>query len=71
MKKKHGLNAIPSREQFHREYAGEIRLSDFNTSYPNNYHKQEYTMLERINRKKFQERGKDNGKTKEDTALCI
>lgn len=26
---------IPSREQFHREYAGEITLADFDTDHPN------------------------------------
>lgn len=28
---------IPTREEFHRQWAGELSLADFNTSYPNPY----------------------------------
>lgn len=41
-----------SRESLHREFAGEIRLSDFNTTYPNPRRRYTYTRLEMENRKK-------------------
>lgn len=28
---------IPTREEFHKEYAGEITLADFSTEHPNPY----------------------------------
>lgn len=34
--KKNGLN-IPSRKEFHKEFAGTISEADFNTCYPNPY----------------------------------
>ncbi len=61
----------PSREQFHREYAGEVRLTDFNTTYPNNWHKQEYTMLEKIHRKQLQERGEPDAAPSKNTKICL
>lgn len=39
------------RQHFHREFAGEIRLSDFNTTYPNRQRNYTYTRIELANRK--------------------
>lgn len=50
MKKHRTPGMIPTRETFHREYAGEIRLSDFNTTYPSKRKKYPYTSLEAENR---------------------
>ncbi len=40
------------REYLHREFAGEIRLADFNTTYPNSHRRYAYTRLEMESRKK-------------------
>ena len=55
---------VTSRELLHRVYAGEIRLSDFNTTYPNKGRKPEYTKQERELRKQMQKEENHYGKTK-------
>ena len=54
MKKGKLHNIHLTREFLHREYAGEIRLSDFNTTYPNSHRRQAYTRLEREARKNIE-----------------
>ncbi len=39
--------SLPSREEFHREFAGIITSADFNTYYPNSNRNIAYTGLER------------------------
>jgi|GEM_PF-5504357 len=41
---------IPTREEFHKEFAGEIRIEDFCTDKPNRY-KIPYTSVECTNKK--------------------
>lgn len=42
---------IPSREDFHREYAGKICISDFNTCYPGPYNLSECIQAFKFNNK--------------------
>lgn len=37
---------IPTRKDFHKEYAGEISPADFNTNYPNPHRHFEFTQTE-------------------------
>lgn len=47
---------IPTRNEFHKEYAGEISAADFNTNYPNPHRHYEFTQAE-LN---FQGRNEDD-----------
>lgn len=45
-KRNSDLLHIPTRKEFHKEYAGEISSADFNTNYPNPHRHFEFTQTE-------------------------
>ncbi len=55
--KKHKTR-VPTREEFHREFAGVIQIEDFSTSYPS-WRQPEHTRQELENLKKAQDAGKE------------
>lgn len=50
---------IPTREEFHREFAGVIKINDFCTESPNPCRLNHLTLAEKENRKKTYQ-GQDN-----------
>lgn len=39
-----------SREELHKEYAGEITLADFNTNHPNPFRMRQFTSADKFNK---------------------
>lgn len=54
-------NPVPTREEFHRSYAGEIYQSDYCTSSPSQYMLQNLQKADRFNRDLKKHRRKHQG----------